>query len=260
MKKNVAVTIALNAALLLGVTNIGLATPILVEWQGGDSGSAFTGWNRSADPALANLQPVADSSVGSLADGSGDGEFVGGALALQVTGPTDDLPHTDIFYTSAFGTDLDVTGYAGLAFDFYADNEAPQDLGFYFQSSTENSIWYYSIDDTYSIDTWHTYHAPFSSVSGWRGYSWAGGNYNLYGAGPAATAFDLAILDVDQLGFYIAYNDPSAVNIYGFDNFGLTVPEPETYMALGMALLGMAFVFRKRITESLDEVRAAIQH
>jgi hypothetical protein len=46
------------------------------------------------------------------------------------------------------------------------------------------------------------------------------------------------------------------------DNFALNdaivdlkVPEPETYLVLGMALLSVVVVFRKRICESLTEAR-----
>ncbi|MFU8779968.1 MAG: PEP-CTERM sorting domain-containing protein, partial [Kiritimatiellia bacterium] len=88
--------------------------------------------------------------------------------------------------------------------------------------------------------------------------SWFGWGNDSF-AGVAGSAFSAALADVARIGIYITYQPNLAGQVYGIDNFGLTVPEPETYMILGMALLSVAVVFRRRITESLAEARAVLQ-
>jgi hydrogenase/urease accessory protein HupE len=60
------------------------------------------------------------------------------------------------------------------------------------------------------------------------------------------------------VGFWIAYNENTTQG-HKLGLYGISVPEPETYLILGMALLSIAIVFRKRISESLAEARALMR-
>lgn len=195
--------------------------------------------------------PVPDATTG------GPGIDVGGQNALRITATTSDaFAPTDIIYTTAPALTGNFTSFSGIgvAFDFYAGGNgdgsgAPTDLGVYLQSGG-SEVWYYSITSPI-VDGWGSYGASFSSGA------WYGFTDNTWGA--VATDFQGALADVTALGIYITYQGDTPGQIYGIDNFGLAVPEPETYMVLGMALLTVAFVFRKRITESLAEARTMMQ-
>jgi hypothetical protein len=54
----------------------------------------------------------------------------------------------------------------------------------------------------------------------------------------------------------VTYLDGVAGQKYGVDNFVRTfnVPEPETYAALGFALISICITFRRKITDTLATV------
>lgn len=178
---------------------------------------------------------------------------------------------SDVIYTPGLGGNM--TSYApsgasisGMRFDFYAGANgsvagtgAPNDLGFYFQT-TVGHVWFYDIDTLAIGNGWNTYEASFdfNAGLGWYGFDDIDRSGASYGDGDEATFLaDLAL--VDNLGIWITYADDKPTGIYGIDNFGLTVPEPQTYVVLGVALLTVAFVFRKRITDSLANTQAMLQ-
>ncbi len=252
-------------ALIVGMT-IGVESAsgaYLVEWQDGDS-NPFAGWQAGIDR---------------YSSGSGDGEAedaaleettLGGETALKID-PSDQAEfelERDLFYTTdaALIGDRSV-GYAGIRFDFYADADgdevsdgvadAPERIGAFFHTAADGvggqseAYWFYEIDSTSISALWNTYDFSFASGA-WTAYT------DL--SFPGTEIIGASIYDyldtVDQIGFTVSYREDNTTQIYGVDNFGLTVPEPETYMVLGMALLSIAIVFRKRISDSLAEARA----
>jgi len=240
------------AAVMLLAINVQAVT-MLVD-QDGDI-TAFAGWTVDGVPT-----PVA--AVGTInIGGGGAGVDVGGQNAIEITADTsgDPIPRTDIIYSTdtmftgnfnAYGANN--TDLAGVAFDFYAGGGAPSGLGVYLQSGyNASSVWYYDITATITAG-WDTYSVSFDDGN------WYGFTDNGWGTA-ASDSFSDALTDVTGLGIYVSYLPVTAGQTYGIDDIGLTVPEPETYLVLGMALLGMAVVFRKRITESLNEARAMMQ-
>ncbi len=236
------------------------ATPILSQWQDGTASHLFNNWDSSDTLDLSDEDgqtlPALGTAGLTLSTGvAGAGETVNGHSAISVSGLAL-LSGSDLFYTTAFGA-VNANNLAGMAFDFYTANTEIVDLGFYFRSTANGgSVWYYSLPSI-SIGAWNTYYTSFSYSSYWIGFDNPG--YELF-EGSAAAEFSAALASVSQLGFYVEYlNVGGAGNqVYGIDNFGLTVPEPETYLALGMALLTVAIVFRKNISESLAEARAVM--
>jgi len=236
------------------------AAPMLYNWQDGSVERPFADW----------------TSVDAINGGAGTATPGAGASLTITPGPlgVGDIRQDDI-YTTNLGllggaTPADMTSYgasgteiAGMRFDFYAGADgaghgAPDGLWFYFQT-TDSERWYYEIDTGYINDGWNTYDVSFDwGADRYGSLNWFG----IDGVGDpiiGAAGFDAAITDIAGLGISIQYLENNSTQTYGIDNFGLTVPEPETYMVLGMALLTVAFVFRKRITESLDEARAMMQ-
>jgi len=148
-------------------------------------------------------------------------------------------------------------GYAGVSFDFYSSQPSDSaQVSLYFQATSGN-VWYYDVG--LAANGWDSYSATFTySFAGWFGITDDG--FVTYEAiGDFSAIFDADLATVSRLGISIVYDNANGAQVYGIDDFGLTVPEPETYVVLGMALLTMAFVFRKRITVSLAEARAMMQ-
>ncbi len=219
---------------------------LLIEYQDGEVGHEFSGWQSGAEW----------SGTGS-GDGSPEAALAGTSfLTVDPSAQGIGVQDMDYFRTDAFSTD--VSGMTGISFDFYASGEgggvgAPARMGAYFYSAEDSTYWLYEIADTAISDGWNTYSFEFSSGS-WTSYTdadyWA---FNSYGA-PTADQ----LTNVTEIGFSVAYLEDNDIQTYGVDKFGLslTVPEPETYLVLGMALLSVAVVFRKRISDSLAEARA----
>lgn len=228
-----------------------MAAP-LIDWQDGSAGKTYTGW-QAGEAAGFTQEGAVNMGTG------GVGVNVGGKQSLAITTNTvgDYFPTLgDTFSTAAFGANANMTAYGpsgvpvGVQFQFYVDTVAPAELGFFFQNN--NNYWYY---DIYPItgSGWQTYGASFDYGTGWRGYE-----NNLLGSPLASGVFNTDITSVDRLGLFIVY-EPNKGQTFGVHEFGMTVPEPETYLVLGMALLSVAFIFRKKITDSLAEARAMIQ-
>ena len=153
----------------------------------------------------------------------------------------------------------------GVSFDFYVDagNDAtsPSELNVYFTSSASGNDWRWRVEDYTTLSTgWNTglganIGDSFVDVYGMGSWELVGG-----------TANDIDwladIKTVTSIGLELGYLVGGGAESYAFDNFALDdsevllVPEPETYFVLAMALLSVAVVFRKRISESLAEARA----
>ncbi len=221
---------------------------ILVDWQDG-AGNPYAGWSTSAfgGYGLPNtLNPLSEDTVA-------------GTPAIEITGSTTDfsvrgvLLTTDEFAGPTVDYDNSGSDVDALTFDFYAVGTVPSLLGFYFQSSG-GSHWFYNIASIGAADAWNTYEVGVAS-SGWLGYG------NLDWTGAPGETIDAAWADISEVGMYFWFNPNQAGQEYALADYGvgMTVPEPETYVVLGMALLTVAFIFRKRITVSLAEARAMMQ-
>ncbi len=253
MKKMIMNYVAAAAAAVLLAGNA-MGAIILVDWQDGSLGYEYNNWGSSAFGGFGAPSPVGFDT------GGGGGVDVGGRDAIEITGSTaDEIPRGYLFSTTAFnGPTVNYNGSGSnvnaITFDFYATGTAPSGLGFYFQS-TGGSHWFYNISSIGAADTWNTYEVGVTG-SGWLGYA------NINWTGDPLVGVDAAWgAGIQQLGMFVFFNPTDAGQQYGLSDIGvgMTVPEPETYMALGMALLTVAFVFRKRITESLADARAMMQ-
>lgn len=246
---------AATAAFALLVGNATAAT--MLDWQDGSAGREYTGWSDSVlwNPNFPQPGTMAfDTGVGN------GGVSMNGRDAIQITADTVGFGvEASVFSTTAFAGDMtDYQGsgavVAGMAFDFYSAGDAPSGLGLYFQSAFGGgSVWYYDITPIAGND-WNTYGAAFGSGAGWYGYE-----DNTWAVSMDSADFADALTDVTAHGMFVFFNPNQAGQEYGLNDFGLTVPEPGTYVVLGMALLSVAFIFRKRITVSLAEARAMMQ-
>jgi len=239
-------------ATILGIATVSVALPI-IEIQDGSAQNPFNGWAGNIEARY----------TGAGAKGSMTIDVnVGGKDAILVEANTggDFGVYEDILWTasSTLAGNLDYTDsgldVTTIEFDFYASREgdgtgAPSSLEVYLQGNGGN-VWYYAIDNI--SDGWNHYVAPISS-SAWYGFT-----DSTETVGLNAGDFANTLGDVDRLGFAIAYVSNEANQDYAFDDIGLHSPEPETYMVLAVALLSMAIVFRKRIKESLAEVRSVV--
>jgi len=240
MNKNIQSIIVLVGMLLWGSV-AGAVT--WLDYQGIDRN--FTGWTHSDFGQF--LQP-------------NDVEITQDGTTLGVSGNTTGLGesvYASLFSTDAFGASIDMTSYGssgqevvGLSMDFTGGTTSG--LGFYFQAGEGASAtyWFYDFLDSPGDGR---YTASFSS-GGWFGYD----NLDWTESPLDSLGFASALTDVRSVGFFIYFNQNSD-QMYGLNDFGLTIPEPETYMILGMALLSVMVVFRKRITDSLAEARAILQ-
>jgi hypothetical protein len=239
MKKGNKIISGISVLLFL----IGNASAVTwLDYQDGSAGREFSGWTHSAfggalyDPGTTSVTgngslTAAGNTIGELFD------VYGALFYTEAFGGVDPVNMTDYLGT---GTEV-----AGMSMDL--SSGTPSGLGFYFQGA--GSHWFYQIP-VLTVDPGR-YSVSFASETGWSGH----GNVNWTGA--SATWAD-SLADVTRVGFFIYFN-PNANQTYEFGDFGLTVPEPETYMILGMALLSVAVVFRRRISDSLAEARAVLQ-
>jgi len=248
----------LVALAMFGSVGLAKAT-VVIEVQDGSVGNPFSGWGIEARYAG---DPTEGTHV------TPDPQTVGGESAVEINADTsgDFSPGEDVIFTtgSNLAGDLDygLEGMAigGIQFDFYAgalgegSGGAPDALTVYFQGDG-GSVWFYNIDTSLISDNWATYYVSMGSATGWEGYA-----SNAVGASSLASGdFVGDLADVDRVGISIQYAADLDGQVYGIDDFGLTVPEPETYLVLGMALLSIAVVFRKRISDSLADARAMMQ-
>lgn len=199
-----------------------------------------------------------DSDIGNWAIKDVEGGTAYGSLSwvpnlggregvLQITGgPATYIPREDIIYLSGGLADsADYSLGQTIEFDFYA-SVLPAQLDVYFlhDKGGEDYAWYYTI--TPSIG-WTHFSIPFGGPSaGW---------YNVNDGRMTANEFWDDIIDIDEIGIKIWYDQNLGGQIYGLDNFDV-IPEPETWAMLGIAFASVAFSFRKRLSEQLALVKA----
>ena len=247
--KKIALTFAV-CALFVGQGALGA---VLIEWQEGTADNPFANW---ASERFGNDDPA----FWTIASGGSSGP-----LDINPNTTGDATVHSDVHYTTASAligdlpTKYGVTGdNPYLQFNFYYDSSAgPQNgLGFYF-ASTSGREWYYDIDSNYVSAGWNTFRLQLD----YDADPYPSGNslwYRENSGSESETDFNTDIANVSRVGFWIAYNENTTQG-HKLGLYGVSVPEPETYLILGMALLSVAIVFRKRISESLAEARSMMR-
>jgi hypothetical protein len=132
-------------------------------------------------------------------------------------------------------------GYAGyqdltLRFDWlgYAGPEWTQSL-FFESLSSGGSVWAYDL--VVPDQTWTSFEVPFSATAGWQ-----------YVSG-LNSSFDLALAQVDLIGFTIYNPNSDAEYNYGLDNWQFSaVPEP------GTVALCLGLTFRRDLIQGVKRL------
>jgi hypothetical protein len=235
---------------VLGFAAVSLSAPAVyyVETWGSDDAN----WQESGAGTLSH-DPAVGNPAGSLQT----------AFAAQ-GGPA--VPETSRVYADdAFGSsggnltgdyqqlkDETAEGNWVVRFDFYAEDYVPSSLDFYFYSDTSGNEWTLSLTAPGATDTWTPYGLLMSHSTSW----------SLNG-GPAGSSAQFAadLSDVDRIGFEVLRNASVAAQEFNVDNFSINflIPEPETYLAIGFALLALGMAFRKKLNESLQTAKAALR-
>lgn len=229
------------------------AAPLL-DWQDGSAGYTYDAW--SIDPIDSTYVSPPAALVLNTFGGAGTSMGLPAQQAISITGnTTDPAIRAAVFSTTAFGNNMnDYEGsgskVAGLQFDFYSGSGAPSKIGFFLEA-LGGSVWYYDVTPVHSSG-WQTYGVSFGG-SGWYGFT------DSTWSASAAVSLDSILGDVEKVGMYVYFNPNQTGQDYGVGTYGLTVPEPETYVVIGIALLSVAFIFRRKITDSLAEARAMVQ-
>lgn len=187
-------------------------------------------------------------------NGASFGTLTNTAGFLSITGGTN-TGDLEVDYIGETGGNLSgnmaYTNVGAIQFSFLADangtNDLPGGLRVYFISTSTNIIWYYNITSVSA--GWNTYSANIGFGS-W--YNTDGYNSQSY--------FDSSLLDVDEVGILLTYQGGVDYESYGIDNFQLLdapIPEPETYVVLGFALLSLGVTFRRKLRDQLAFLRVA---
>lgn len=98
------------------------------------------------------------------------------------------------------------------------------------------------------------------SSAGWNPYSIglsynAGAGWNRWDGEPMLFSdWANAVANIDEVGILIWYASGSPGQVFGLDNFTI-IPEPETWLMLGFALLSVAITFRRQINDACSKVR-----
>ncbi len=256
--KNQSKNMIVGVVLAAGLMGMSASAAILIERQDGSAENPFAGW-------------ASEEIQGGTVHDTVSGDQPNGPLHLNPA-TTDGSIYQDVHFTGAGALTGDLTQYtdavsgeqAYLRFDFYASADgsgagAPEGLGFYL-ADTGGAVWYYDIDTTYIQDGWNSFAVQLDvNADAYNGGGWYGYDSIAWGSSLADGDFAGDIAQVGQVGLWVAYNTMNNTQDHLVGLYGIQVPEPETYLILGMALLSVAIVFRKRISESMAEARAMMQ-
>jgi hypothetical protein len=140
-----------------------------------------------------------------------------------------------------------------VSFDFYAQGFKPSTLELYFVDSGTGRTWTYGLDDSaVSVGAWTTFVVPIGAF---------GPNWSMTGPGSGSLAEFLTDLgNVTQIGIGLVRNNSTSQQLYGLDNFDVTlqVPEPETIWLLLAALLSMGVTFRGKVRGAMAWVKGGV--
>lgn len=137
---------------------------------------------------------------------------------------------------------IDYTGGYYVSFDFYASEE-PISIDVYFEGAGVQ--WIISVDLP-STGWNYNYLQMLTYDSDWT---------RLDGGDESAANFITSLQDVDEIGLVISYTG-SGTEVYALDDFTV-VPEPGEWLMIGIVLLSLSFVFRKKLSEALVAVRVS---
>lgn len=139
----------------------------------------------------------------------------------------------DVFQAPA--TNLFAGSYSnqiGFEFDFWSDTVAPSVLQVRFGGQSGNE-WGYTVDPG-STQSWNRLLAPFDSYADWL-------------IEPFLTQDDFFadLENIEWIGIYILRGPGSDSQVFGIDNFTLTIPEPAQLLMLAAAMAS-TFISRRR--------------
>ena len=159
---------------------------------------------------------------------------------LKLTFPVTTLPETgeigwyDIVHVSP--DNLLATYRTGVRFDFWAQDQLPQDLQLQFHSTSGN-VWGYNITDRVrQTGTWTPIGVPLTYSDAWGG---------LPGYDDTLDQFVSDLASMDWIGVYI-WREEASQEVYGLDNFHFMVPEPGEMVMLALALLTAGLAVHRR--------------
>lgn len=224
--------LAASALLILSVFSS--AAIYKEEWETDDAG-----WQiKSKDEGAA--YGSADWYSGSPWDGR---EEVLRIEASTGAGISQDIIYADPTADGTLVGNMDYSHAEYIQFDFYA-NMAPVQLNAYFKGN--NVIWLNEITSV-TVGSWDSYSITL-------GYDFGEGWRRQDGTPETSADFRTSVADVDEIGILIWYQGSTAGQDYGLDNYTV-IPEPETYLMLGFALLSLAVTFRRQLNDALAGIK-----
>ena len=189
------------------------------------------------------------------------GAYQGESDVLAVSARTDDglplaIPLVDDIFTTGDGLagNLDytlggsfATNISSIRMNFYGDADGVGSLSIYFMGA--GVVWYSDVS---------------SFAGNWRqvavNVGWSLDWYRLDGTPETSGDYSNSLADVDEVGITLGWQQGVVEQSFGIDSFWLDdesmpVPEPETYMMLGVALLSLGMTFRRKIGDSMGPIR-----
>jgi hypothetical protein len=121
-----------------------------------------------------------------------------------------------------------------VSFDFWAETAVPEELEVRWHSTASNNLWSYPLTGA-QAGQWTTFSAPLANWEDWT---------ESFVVGIDDYLADLE--SIDWIGVYIFRDGTTDPEIYGLDDFKLTVPEPEEYAMLLAGLVTALLVYRTR--------------
>lgn len=221
---------------------LAMATPTLSSSENWTAG--VDGWTVGNSPAPSDVGFTVTHDLG--------GGFLtltlpAGLFPGQGRATTDGTGNSANFINDYTG--LGIGSGVALTFEFITFGDAPTELAFYFQSGVR----------TYTYDLIAAQGAP--SLTGSRFYSvpiMAYSGWNLWGGGGTEAQYLLDLKTVSAIGFGVQATG-NGIEVYGIDNLGFAVPEPESVWMILAVILSLMITFRSRLSGLLGQIRVRIQ-
>jgi len=118
--------------------------------------------------------------------------------------------------------------------DFWGSNYVAGAVQFRWKSTTNSSVWRYDVTPSPLTQTWATVTAPLTNWSEWK-----------YPVGSSEARYLSDLQSIEWVGVYI-YRNTADEQIYGIDNFSLTIPEPAELVMLAAAIATSGMSFRRK--------------
>jgi hypothetical protein len=196
---------------------------------------------------------VSGWQIKSIAQGAGAGTIANtmDRLDINVTPPGEQNSLIDIVFTdtaAAEGTLIEThTVDQSISFTFYS-NMDPTYLYAYVKGSNAGGTYWWNELSSVSAGA-KTIGLDYDSGDGWN---------DMFGSAGESDWLD-SLTSFDEVGIALWYPG-TAGQEYQIDNFTIDVvsniPEPETWLMLGFALLSITITFRRQINETMVKVRS----